>query len=120
MDEEIVVNIDNFKSFRPVFMDEVVSTNAPSGGTLALVRNISLTPNPGAGQVNLAFTTSLRTRVRAQIMDITGRVLHTFTDEILAPGNHQFTANLSRLPAGNYLLNMTDGRGEASQKWIKQ
>lgn len=119
-DEEIVVNIDNFKSFRPVFMDEVVSTNAPSGGTLALVRNISLTPNPGAGQVNLAFTTSLRTRVRAQIMDITGRVLHTFTDEILAPGNHQFTANLSRLPAGNYLLNMTDGRGEASQKWIKQ
>lgn len=78
---------------------------------------IELYPNPTAGTLNLAHLPGAPKALDLQILSLDGRLLY---QETLAPGQTQWTGNLS-LSAGTYLLRLRDeAKGSKQFTFIKR
>ena len=77
---------------------------APSGFTLE-----PNYPNPVADSATIPYTVAEPARVRLEVIDAAGRRLAVLVDRTHAPGRYTVTYDARRLPAGAYLLYLTDG-----------
>lgn len=73
-------------------------------------------PNPAKSYVNAAFTLSHVARVNLRILDMQGRVLVSRASSQLPAGSYTYGFDVQQLPAGMYVLQLTDGRQYSESK----
>lgn len=84
------------------------------------ISGISLGPVPATDQITLRFECSRpNATLKIGISDVLGRELQVETLET-ATGLTEWQTPVNHLPAGQYYLTMSDGKGLVVQKWIKQ
>jgi len=77
-------------------------------------------PNPFSDKVNITFTVTKETSVKAVLYDEKGAFIRTIFDENLEPNWYEFGDDLRYLSRGVYLLEFTEGESEAVVfKWVK-
>ena len=75
-------------------------------------------PNPAQREVNLAFTLAESTQLAATVQDTNGRIALERQFPLLAAGSQKVMLELPGLPAGVYLITVTDGREQKSVKVV--
>lgn len=81
-------------------------------------RNINIFPNPAQNVLNFKYGFIRPTaKAVAQVIDMTGRVLMTKDLGKHVFGTEQFNMDISKLPAGNYLLEISTGYMNAVGKF---
>jgi hypothetical protein len=63
-------------------------------------------PNPFNPVTNIPFELSGIRNVRIQILDVTGRIVNTLTDQTYPTGHHQIVFNATNLSSGVYIVRM--------------
>jgi len=77
--------------------------------------NIIVYPNPAYNSLHISVSSTENICTQYNIIDINGKVLLT-AKTLLQIGNNNFTIDITKLPAGNYLLQMSNAD---AIKWIK-
>ena len=75
-------------------------------------------PNPAQREVNLAFSLAESTQLAATVQDTNGRIALERQFPLLAAGSQKVMLELPGLPAGVYLITVTDGREQKSVKVV--
>ena len=121
-DTTLTVDMTRNTTFRAIFVEASTSVwNPGDRNGLRTISDVRLLPNPSAGPLTLAFATSRRTRVRAELFDAGGRPVTTLVDRDMGAGAHQLETDVRNLPAGTYTLRITESGGRsASGVWVKQ
>ncbi|MCW5907240.1 MAG: T9SS type A sorting domain-containing protein [Chitinophagales bacterium] len=88
--------------------------------TVASFSNVSISPNPTQGRLNISFELKESAFVEVVLTDITGRVNQKLLNERLAVGAHQTTVDVSGLAQGIYLLHFVTERGSYNTKFVKE
>lgn len=81
--------------------------------------SIELYPNPTNGSAVLSFTTNSDEHVSVVLFDISGKQRSVLADEFLAKGTHRLEADLSKLTAGTYLIQITSATESNTLRVIK-
>jgi hypothetical protein len=68
--------------------------------------DVSVYPNPGSGQFNLIYTTSVAEVVTVEVLDLTGRAVYS-QQSAVAAGQNVLILDLSGLAAGSYSIRTT-------------
>ena len=68
---------------------------------------VSIYPNPSAGQVSIAFSSTEARKVEMQVLDMSGKLVSKH-EEALAQGAQTVSIDLTSLAAGQYMLKITD------------
>ena len=100
------------------FSINVINAQGPVGiAEPQIFSNINLWPNPVSDQLNIKYYTSLNSAQTISIMDITGK---TIIQENFGAGAGEFTKviNVSRLPAGVYLLRLNADEYVEAKRFI--
>ncbi len=69
-------------------------------------------PNPAASQVTVPFSLAEAGRARVEVFDVLGRSVSVVADESFALGSQRVSLDVSRLPAGTYMVRLTTASGE--------
>ena len=77
--------------------------------------NLTLTPNPSAGSLNIDFSTLSLESARVYISRMDGTVVYNYT----VPSNSLFQLDLSWLTAGVYVVQVCSEHQVWSEKWLK-
>ncbi len=89
-----------------------VSTNVPSAGD-----RLSVFPNPFNGSITLEVEGLKANRTQLQLIDINGRIV---TNRILAFRSGRLAIEATQLPAGTYVLRLTNTYGVSTRRVIKR
>ncbi|GAA4364469.1 hypothetical protein GCM10023185_34050 [Hymenobacter saemangeumensis] len=97
------------------------SAAAQPGTTPAMPLEMSFSPNPTNGPLQLSYTLPAAGTVEVQISDLLGRVRQTLRSEGSEfAGAHSLQADLSTLPAGTYIITYSlDGKKLHTSKILK-
>lgn len=99
---------------------EVNESGISTGISLIEVADqLRIFPNPASNQVAVHVESSEAGDVQLMITDFTGRVLESRPLGI-QPGQQQFELNISRYPAGVYLLNLQSGSKVIAKRFVKR
>ena len=79
---------------------------------------VSVSPNPASDALQVAFELAESAPVRLEVRDLSGRLLLTGPDENRPAGAQQTRLDVSRLPAGMYLLAMRSGAAQLVRKLV--
>lgn len=90
-----------------------ITTSAVEGSS------VELYPNPTTGSAVLTFTTNSDEQVSIVLFDISGKQRIVLNEGFLAKGTHRLEADLSKLPAGTYLIKMTSAAESNTLRVIK-
>jgi hypothetical protein len=91
--------------------------DVPSTHRLALA---GVQPNPSNGAANVSFSLKRRAPAKLEVMDIQGRRVARKDLSDLGPGSHVVRVpELERLPAGIYLLRLTQDRDVAIARMVR-
>jgi photosystem II stability/assembly factor-like uncharacterized protein len=93
-------------------LNYVTIQQAPTATENPLLRgeNLALFPNPTSGNFTVEFSLTRATEVRAEVMDLFGRVVASNVSQ-KEIGTHQETFNLSNQPQGSYLVVLRTNSG---------
>ena len=91
-----------------------VSTNAASVERLQL----RVLPNPSNGAFTVAFDLPGSSQINVELRDLNGRLLKQLHQGLLPAGAQQLGVDAGAMPAGMYLLRVTDGIGSGVRKVI--
>jgi hypothetical protein len=69
--------------------------------------SVTVFPNPSAGQLNVSLSSAAARRVKLELLDASGRLVHTQQADVPA-GDQSLSMSLASLAAGQYLLRITD------------
>jgi hypothetical protein len=70
--------------------------------------DVSVYPNPAADYLAVSFYTSLSTNFRLELLNMDCITVRSTAQKNYAEGKHRISYDLSDLPAGNYLLRITN------------
>jgi len=79
---------------------------------------VSVFPNPTADRLSVSFEVPATTVYRIELLDLSGRVIRPLYHDRVKAGQNQFSFSAAYLPAGTYLLRVTEGRETIAQKRI--
>jgi hypothetical protein len=74
-------------------------------------------PNPITARAVLSFRMNASANVHYQIVNVTGRTIFSSSDEMMSAGDHDIPLDVSALPSGSYLCEVTLG-SERHNVWI--
>jgi len=99
------------------------STAGVLGGGPGSAGAIMAVPNPFNPQTAISFTTTREGQVTARIYDVTGQLIRTLNDGIMASGPHSLVWNGSmengrRAAAGIYFLKVRSPDGESAKRLV--
>jgi hypothetical protein len=80
--------------------------------------SLSLWPNPATAIVNLQLSTGQSAQARIELLDAVGRSVKLIHSGALENGQHNWTLDVSGLPAGTYMLHTTGVSGVSTHKLI--
>lgn len=66
-------------------------------------------PNPAADQTCFSIRLERTARVRIELVNAIGDVIHVVADDIMVEGNHVLPCDVRNLPSGVYLVRVSDG-----------
>ncbi|MFK8163563.1 MAG: alpha-amylase family glycosyl hydrolase [Lewinella sp.] len=72
---------------------------------------LTLSPNPSAGDLNVSFQLTTSSTVTIDLMDATGRMVQQLYQGFLSSGTQRLPLSISGQPAGLYFLRINDGVG---------
>lgn len=73
-------------------------------------------PNPTAGSATFHFRTNITSMVTIEVFDNAGRKLHVPVQQEFTAGEYKIARDLSNLPVGNYICQLTVGVYKESKK----
>lgn len=82
------------------------------------IKGVQLFPNPSAAEVTVQIENTNPGVYSFQVMDMTGRVLHT-EQSLLGSGTNKYKTDISTLTSGIYLMKVVNGTGETLMKFHK-
>lgn len=95
----------------------VIGAVAPDGSGMLLFEDRDVVPGGTSGRVVLAYTLATREPARVELLDVAGRRLFARDLTGLEPGDHTLAIDDHvRLPAGIYLVRLSQGGGRAAGK----
>ena len=112
--------IDSKGNEIPVFMSDdslqlrQTFTGVSSFG--ASIQNINIFPNPFQDYTKVEYTLQESYHVKAEVFDLTGRLMITLANEIQSPGQH--TLKVDGIEAGTYILRLQIGEDVAHRKIV--
>ena len=77
--EELRIDLNRATSLRPIFAISTSTQEEPTG-SLAAIKDISVSPNPSSGILRLSFTAARSTHLAATLVDVQGRVIQQLFD----------------------------------------
>jgi hypothetical protein len=80
----------------------------------------SVYPNPTSGLVNVDFTLNSSSDVSLEVIDITGKVVHTNNAGVLANGSNSLSIDANSFQAGIYYVNFLTNGKKVTRKLIKE
>ena len=107
-----------------------LSTNPPSGARLvafndenvtdnSLKNEFTVAPNPASNYLRVSFVTSVAGNSKISLFTMDGRKVYQADNGILLPGRrYQREIDVSKLPGGIYLLQLTGGASKMSMQKI--
>ena len=96
------------------------STILIKGLSVSTLTVSTIYPNPVKNSLNVIVTGATQNTVTLTIADFSGKVLSSQTKQMVS-GDNQYQINTSALASGNYLLKVTDSKGETTtQRFSKQ
>jgi len=69
---------------------------------------IQLYPNPATANATLEIISSVATDIKSEILDLQGKILNRYNYKI-STGKNSFPIDPTGLPAGNYIISISDG-----------
>ena len=69
--------------------------------------SFTISPNPANDRTTVYFTLAQDALVSLMIYDVTGRLIETFVNSVLSAGEFRHAVEVSTLPSGIYLLDLT-------------
>lgn len=91
------------------------ATNILSDNDLA--NNLTLFPNPASDFLNIEYTANNSQKLRIEMLDLTGRRLSNWTENV-NNGKNEWEISLPSLTSGVYLLRFTDGVNVHTEKIV--
>lgn len=100
-----------------ITISPIVAINGGKTNTLQLN---AIYPNPVKNSLNVSLESPAAGKVQITITDLNGKKMYENLRP-LSDGNNSLLVNVAMLPAGNYVIKAisTEGKGEASSKFIK-
>jgi hypothetical protein len=81
---------------------------------------VNIFPNPANDVVNVSYNVVNASDVTVEIMDMTGAVVSTVSDESNVQGLQNVSVNTSSFAAGVYYVNISTAEGVVKNKFVKQ
>jgi 5-hydroxyisourate hydrolase-like protein (transthyretin family) len=78
--------------------------------------NLTIFPNPINALATVQYQLEKAGKVKAELVDLNGRVVKNLFNENLNTGDHEFTFEVNDLSSGNYFLRMSSGNGTTIEK----
>ncbi|MCH2223550.1 MAG: YCF48-related protein [Crocinitomicaceae bacterium] len=82
------------------------------------VHELSVSPNPASDKIHIDLTLNSHTEAQLMLIDMNGKVLYTFLDEVREPGSLTFDYSLADLSAQSLVLVLRSNEGIVYQKLI--
>jgi hypothetical protein len=79
-----------------------------------------IAPNPTSGETTVVYSLKNDATVTIQVVDVTGKVVATVTENNLTAGTQKTSFDASNLSSGVYYVNINTGNSVATQKFIKK
>lgn len=77
---------------------------------------VDVYPNPSSSKTYVKFTTFASDKVKIDVMDISGRIVSSFSDEMPA-GDHEYQME-NNLEKGTYMVRLTFGSAQVTKKVV--
>ena len=78
----------------------------------------ALYPAPANGEVSVSYHIPVPSHVNIEVFDVLGRLRMTWLDTHQSAGTHRSMYDISRLPAGSYLVRLRAGRDYVLRSFI--
>ncbi len=75
-------------------------------------------PNPFNAQTRISFEVPQSGNATLQVFDLTGRLVQTLTDGMIAAGTHEVNVDASALPSGMYIYRLQAGDVNEAKKML--
>lgn len=103
-------DMNNTESYsKTIILDPVKGNN----------HGLQVFPNPASGSLTIAFTQLSEQGSTITIRDMKGAIVQTLTAKA-GPGRVNTDTDISRLPAGTYVVTVADGNMVSTQKIVRQ
>lgn len=79
-----------------------------------LAAGSSVHPVPAADEARITFTMAQTAPVQVGLYDLSGKLAKNIHSGVLSPGRHSHVLYTQDLPAGNYVVRITDGKQSAT------
>lgn len=84
------------------------------------VHELVVTPNPASDFIQIDLTINSKTRTQLMLLDMQGRILETFLDEVKMPSEHTFNYSVKNLNSQTLFLVLKSNEGLVYRKIIVQ
>jgi hypothetical protein len=81
---------------------------------------LNITPNPATNNFNLSFNIEKGAKISTTLVSIDGKVISELMNEQLGAGAINRSFDVSDVPAGIYLVRISDGKNYITKKLLKQ
>ncbi|MFN8299780.1 MAG: T9SS type A sorting domain-containing protein [Chitinophagales bacterium] len=82
--------------------------------------HFAIMPNPANDVLTVVYELNSDTRVKLQVLDITGRIVMDVAEVNQTAGKYNQTLQLNNITSGIYLLNFTTEKGRFNTRFIKE
>lgn len=118
-EEHVLIRFEaNSDAGNNLYIDDINISGPASVETNMEAINLSLVPNPANDNVRLTFEVSDMTTMTGDIVDITGRVVHTMFDSKQIQGLQIYNVNVQNLSKGMYYVRLTGPNTQYVEKLI--
>lgn len=84
------------------------------------ISNSNLFPNPTTGKSTVSYTLENASKVTVKVVDVTGKVVYTSSEESKEAGNHTSTIDATAFNTGVYYVTVSTNDSQLTQKLIKK
>lgn len=90
-----------------------------SNDVTAVIKDLQVVPNPASNEVEISFMSGIDKKVPIQVIDLSGKIVYQKIEQVNS-GLNKAQLDISRLPAGYYLVQVSTPEGKAIQKMVIQ
>ncbi len=113
------VEVDTISRYRYIWREFVGDTTGINTYDLHPVE-LNVYPNPAQEYFTVSFDQIQTTALSLEVFDLMGRILIQTNYSLLPAGEMKLTENISKLPPGNYSVQITSGKTRFTTSFIKQ
>ena len=85
-----------------------------------VISNTNLFPNPTSGKSTVSYTLENASKVNVKVIDVTGKVVYTSSEELKEAGNHTSSIDATAFNTGVYYVTVSTNDSQITQKLIKK